>query len=75
MIKTYDNGKLFYNPENDRIGIRFNDGTIEDGLHCGQTMEVKINGAWIPTRIEMSDDWYLVGIKGLDSLVGLAVRL
>lgn len=68
-------GKLFYNSSNDRIGVKFEDGTIEDGLHCGQTMEVNINGKWISTRIEMSDDWYLVGIKDIDSLVGLPVRL
>jgi hypothetical protein len=70
-----DLGKLFYNYNNDRIGIKFNDGIIEDGLHCGMTMDVKIKGNWIPTRIEMAEDWYLVGIKGIDSLEGLEVRI
>lgn len=71
-----DNGTLFYNYESDRIGVRFDDGAIEDGLHCGQTMDVKINGEWIPTRIEMKwgEDWYLVGVK-VDSIIGLTVRL
>jgi hypothetical protein len=70
-----DRGKLFYNNNNDRMGIKFNNGTIEDGLHCGNTFEVNIKGKWIPTRIEMTDDWYLVGIKGLNSLEGLEVRI
>lgn len=68
-------GTLFYNSENDRIGIIYKDNTIESGLHCGQCLEVEINGQWIPTRIEMLDDWYLVGVKGLESLEGLKVRL
>jgi len=68
-------GTLFYNPYNDRIGIKYDDGNIEDGLHCGQTMEVSINNKWIPTRIEMDEDWYLVGFGKLDSLEGLKVRL
>lgn len=44
------------------------------GLHCGDTMEVLIDGNWIPTRIEMDDDWYLVGIPCRD-LIGLIVRI
>lgn len=68
-------GILFYNSSNERIDIIFEDGSTEGGLHCGQTMEVKIDGQWIPTSIEMSNDWYLVGIRNIDSLVGLKVRL
>lgn len=71
--KSY--GKLFYNSKNDRIGVKFDDGDIEEGLHCGYPLEVNINGKWVFTRIEYSEVWYLVGIKGLDSLVGLTVRL
>ena len=37
-------------------------------------MDVNINGKWVPTRIEMGDDWYLVGVK-TDSLPGLTVRI
>lgn len=68
-------GTLFYNYERDRIDIKYEDGTTEGGLYCGQTMEVFINNEWKPTRLEMSDNWYLDGIKGLESLVGLKVRL
>jgi hypothetical protein len=73
MRKPY-NGILFYNYDNDRIDIRYSDGTIEGGLHCGQTMEVYVKGKWIPTRLEMGEDWYLVDVK-VDSLIGLNVRL
>lgn len=44
------------------------------GLHCGTGMDVLIDGEWIPTRIELSDDWYLVGIK-TDKIEGLVVRI
>jgi hypothetical protein len=74
-MKELSNGTLFYNYDNDRIDVRYSDGTAEGGLHCGQTMEVYLKGEWKPTRLEMSDDWYLVGIKGLESLEGLKVRL
>ncbi|RCX07880.1 hypothetical protein DFR58_14814 [Anaerobacterium chartisolvens] len=68
-------GALFYNPENDRMGIYFDDGTTESGLHCGDPMEVKVDGKWVSTRLEMSEQWYLVGIKDVDSIDGLKVRL
>lgn len=75
MKEDKQEGVLFYNFNNDRMGISFKDDSIESGLHCGQTREVKINGKWVPTRIEMSDHWYLVGIKNIESIEGLIVRL
>ncbi len=74
-MRDYYYGVLFYNEESDRIDVQYDNGTTEGGLHCGQTLEVFVNGKWEPTRIEMSDDWYLVGIKGLDSLDSQRVRL
>jgi hypothetical protein len=68
-------GRLFHNAIIGRMDIVYEDGTIEDGLHCGTTMDVKINNKWIPTRIEMSDDWYLVGVGYMQPLAGLSVRL
>jgi len=68
-------GILFYDASTERMDILYDDGTREGGLHCGTTFEVKVNGKWIPTRIEMSDDWYLVGIKNMSSLEGIQVRL
>ena len=43
--------------------IRFGLEEYYGGLHCGTTMDVLVQNRWIPTRIEMADDWYLVGIK------------
>lgn len=67
-------GSLIYDVETDRMDVRFGLDEYYGGLHCGTTMEAKIAGRWIPTRIEMADDWYLVGIK-TDNITGLIVRL
>lgn len=67
-------GSLFYNSNNNRMDIRFNLKEYYGGLHCGECMDVKINGKWVPTRIEMAEDWYLVGID-TDQLAGLTVRI
>ncbi len=58
----------------DRLDIRFSLYDYHGGLHCGETFDVKISGRWVPTRIEMGKDWYLVGID-VDDLVGLIVRI
>lgn len=67
-------GTLFYDDQTGRIDIRFGPEEYYGGLHCGTPMEVCIDGQWFPTRIEMGDDWYLVGIK-TDRLSGLTVRI
>lgn len=48
--------------------------TINGGLHCGETFDVMVGGRWRPTRIEMAENWYLVGIHA-DDLSGLRVRI
>ena len=72
--KDFKQGSLLYDEERDRIDIRFGLNDYYGGLHCGETMEVLIDGQWVPTRIEKGNDWYLVGIKTKD-LPGLQVRL
>jgi len=67
-------GVLFYNDNCGRMDIRFDLDDYYGGLHCGTTFDVLINNRWFPTRIEMGDDWYLVGIKTA-SIVGLYVRI
>lgn len=67
-------GSLFYDPESGRMDIRFGLENYYGGLHCGECMDVLLDGKWTPTRIEMYDNWYLVGIK-TDNLVGLVVRI
>ena len=39
------------------------DGAVE--FHCGDTLEVEINGVWVPTRVECGNNgYYLVGLAG-----------
>ena len=54
----------------DRFGIE----SYYGGLHCGECFDVKVKDAWIPVRIEMDEDWYLVGLPKT-SLSGLTVRM
>lgn len=70
-------GTLLYNKTTERMDIRCADGTEYGGLHCGECLEIKINGGWVQTRIESNADdaWYLVGfprlrMEGLEARVG-----
>ena len=67
-------GNLFYDKESGRYDIRFGMESYYAGLHCGECFEVKINDVWVPVRIEMDEDWYLVGLP-LKRLDGLTVRM
>lgn len=62
-VKSWINGRLSYNCENDRYGLLISDFWKNDGFHCGETMEAEVDGEWVPTAIEMSmsREWYLVG--------------
>ena len=57
-----------------RFDIRFGIESYYGGLHCGECFDVKVKDAWIPVRIEMDEDWYLVGLPKT-SLSGLTVRM
>ena len=46
----------------------------QGGLHCGECFDVKVKNVWVPVRIEMGDDWYLVGLN-VSRLDGLRVRM
>ena len=39
--------KLGYNYENDRYGILDRDLWVDRGLHCGECIEVKVDGKWL----------------------------
>lgn len=67
-------GNLFYDKESGRYDIRFGMESYYGGLHCGECFEVKTNDVWVPVRIEMDEDWYLVGLP-LKRLDGLTVRM
>jgi hypothetical protein len=60
-----------------RVDIVYSDGTFFGGLHCGNTLDVLVEGKWQPTRIEYrhsAGSWYLVGIEHDEDILGLSVR-
>lgn len=67
-------GNLIYDSESGRMDIRFGMEEYYGGLHCGECMDVLVDDKWVPTRIEMGEGWYLVGIH-TDQLAGLTVRI
>lgn len=67
-------GALIFDEQTNRYDIRLDLADYYGRLHCGECFDVLIGGRWKPTRIEMADDWYLVGIRA-DNLSGLRVRI
>ncbi len=67
-------GALLINEESGQIDIRFGLSDYYGSLHCGDCLDVLIDGEWIKTKIEMSDGWKLSGIQ-TDRLSGLVVRI
>ena len=65
-------GILIYDDVIDRMDICFGPLGYYGGLHCGEQLEVLLDGEWIPTRIELGEFWYLKGVK-LIKLNGLIV--
>jgi hypothetical protein len=59
----YKQGNMYWNELNGRIGVRYEDGTEDDGLHCGATMQALVKDKWIDTRLEYADnEWFLTGL-------------
>ena len=67
-------GTLVVDNESGRMDIRFSLDDYYGGLSCGTRMDVLIDDEWIPTRIEMTDDWILIGIN-TNNIAGLTVRI
>lgn len=67
-------GALWYDKESGRYDIRFGLKESYGGLHCGECFDVKVEGKWISVRIEMDEDWYLVGLPNV-KLDGLIVQI
>ena len=61
-MSEHREGTLFYDTETGRYDIRFDLESFYGGLHCGECFDVKVKDVWVPVRIEMGDDWYLVGL-------------
>ncbi len=72
-----ENLVLSYNYDEGRYGVWDNEACDWHipGLHCGECLNVLFNGRWMPTRIEMSDDWYLVGLDKDLEMRGLSVHI
>lgn len=64
-------GILVYDEKTERYDIRFDLASYYGGLHCGDQFEVRVKDVWIPVRIELYKEWYLVGLtcKKLDGLI------
>lgn len=59
-------GRLGYNEELNRYGILVSDLWENEGLHCGDCIEVLINNEWTKDRIEYDNKikkWYLFNSK------------
>lgn len=75
-------GRLGYREEYERYGFLVSDLWDDgkyfcwDGIHCGDCMEVLIDGEWVPTRMEMGRDgeWYLVDTPFHGNLENIVVR-
>ena len=67
-------GTLIYDPSMGRYDIRFGIESYYGGLHCGDCFDVKVRDVWIPVRIEMDENWYLVGLSKT-RLGGLTVQI
>ncbi len=67
-------GTLIYDPSMGRYDIRFGIESYYGGLHCGDCFDVKVRDVWIPVRIEVDENWYLVGLSKT-RLGGLTVRM
>lgn len=73
MSKTWAEGRLGYNEGNGRYGLLISDLWEYDGFHCGECLQIQINGEWMDTSFEMDWStgrgiWYLTGttIRGED---------
>lgn len=73
MAKTWVEGRLGYNSQNDRYGLLVSDLWEDSGFHCGECLQVQIDGKWVDTSMEMDWStgrgvWYLTStdIRGTD---------
>ncbi|MDD3416704.1 MAG: DUF5348 domain-containing protein [Lachnospiraceae bacterium] len=73
-------GRLGYNSSNDRYGVLVSDLWEDNGLHCGECLEILVDDCWISSRIEMKwtnegNYWYLVGTPYYGNLEYVRVRI
>mgnify|MGYP004554285569 FL=1 len=70
-------GRLGYNSSNGRYGILLSDLWLDTGLHCGECLQVLMDGKWMQTRMEMDAErnWYLVGTPYRGDLEYIRARI
>lgn len=70
-------GRLGYNSANDRYGLLISDLWEHTGFHCGDRLEVMVDGTWVQTHMEMTADekWYLVDTPYKTDLEGVQARI
>ncbi len=67
-------GYLVYIASVHRYFLYSNGKVIVDGFHCGDCLQVRVNGVWVSTRFEHDCDWYLVGLPDV-TIDGLVARI
>ena len=67
-------GRLKFNPGNDRYGIWWDNDWFHSGLHCGECLEVMLEGCWVQTRVEMAEGFFLIGTPYRNCLENIPVR-
>lgn len=70
-------GRLGYNDSNNRYGLLIMDLWEDTGFHCGECLQVEVNGKWVDTRMEMNNalEWYLVGTPYCGNLEYVKARI
>lgn len=73
-------GRLGYNIDNGRYGLLVSDLWQNDGFHCGECLEVLLDGVWVATRMELvwedeGKKWYLVGTPYSGNLEYVKARI
>lgn len=67
-------GVRIYDDVIGRMDIRFRPPDYYGGLHCGERLDMLLDGERIPTRIELVEFWHPKGVKRI-KLSGLIVRI
>ena len=67
-------GRLKHTLANDRYGIWWDNDWFHPGLHCGECLEVMLEGHWVRTRVDMAEYFYLVGTPYRKCLENILVR-
>ena len=53
-------GILIYNDTISRPDIVLSNGSLLGGLHCGECLELWLNGHWETAWLELGNDWFVL---------------